>query len=77
MDFFDLVKTNRSYRGYDGNFKMTIQQLEHLVECARFCPSTVNMQPLKYFLSCDGDKWNHTRQCHVCGQAQRYYEASA
>ena len=55
MDFFDLVKTNRSYRGYDGNFKMTIQQLEHLVECARFCPSTVNMQPLKYFLSCDGE----------------------
>lgn len=51
MDFLELNKKNRSYRGYDENYKISRKQLEELVETTRFCPSSVNMQPLKYFLS--------------------------
>ena len=49
----DLIKANRSYRGYDHSRAVTKDELLHLVEAARLCPSSVNMQPLKYFLACD------------------------
>ena len=49
----DLIKANRSYRGYDHNRTVTKDELLHLVEAARLCPSSVNMQPLKYFLASD------------------------
>ena len=49
----DLIKANRSYRGYDHNRTVTKDELLHLVEAARLCPSSVNMQPLKYFLAYD------------------------
>lgn len=52
-DFLQLVKANRSYRGFDESVKVTRAQLEQLVEYARFCPSSVNFQPLKFYLSCD------------------------
>ncbi len=51
MDFMDLVKRNRSYRGYDESKKVTYEQLLQMVECARNAPSGANRQPLKYFLS--------------------------
>lgn len=53
MDFMERVKLNRSYRGFDQERKVTKAELETLVELARFCPSSINFQPLKYFLSCD------------------------
>ena len=46
----DLVQKNRSYRGYDESRKVTREELVHLVECARLAPSSVNMQPLRYYL---------------------------
>ena len=49
----DLIKANRSYRGYDHNRAVTKDELLHLVEAARLCPSSVNMQPLRYFLAYD------------------------
>ena len=49
----DLIKANRSYRGYDHSRTVTKDELLHLVEAARLCPSSVNMQPLKFFLACD------------------------
>lgn len=55
MDFLQLVKANRSYRGFDESVKVTRAQLEQLVEYARFCPSSINHQPLKFYLSCDPD----------------------
>lgn len=48
---YDLVKLNRSYRGYDHSYRFTRNQLEAYAECARLCPSSVNRQPLKYFLA--------------------------
>ena len=49
----DLVLLNRSYRGYDHSYTFTRQQLEAYVDLARLCPSSVNKQPLKYYLACD------------------------
>ncbi len=49
--FKDLVKLNRSYRGYDESYVMTKEVLLDLVDCARLSPSSVNAQPFKYFLA--------------------------
>ncbi len=53
MDFLQLVKHSRSYRGFDESVPVTRAQLERLVEYARFCPSSVNNQALRFYLSCD------------------------
>jgi nitroreductase len=50
---YDLVVKNRSYRGYDSHAPIDRKLLESFVECARLCPSSVNVQPLKYFIACD------------------------
>lgn len=50
MEFMELVRKNRSYRGYNENRPVTREELRKLVECARLCPSSVNAQPLKYRL---------------------------
>ena len=44
----DLVLKNRSYRGFDESVRIS---RERFVDCARLCPSSVNKQPLKYFLA--------------------------
>lgn len=46
----DLVKGNRSYRGYDESRYITTEELTSFVELARLTPSSVNAQPLKYYL---------------------------
>ena len=52
----DLVKKNRSCRGYNHSRKMTEQELLELVECARLCASSVNAQPLKYYMAWEEDE---------------------
>ena len=47
----DLVLKNRSYRGFDESVMISRETLEGFVDCARLCPSSVNKQPLKYFLA--------------------------
>lgn len=47
----DLVLKNRSYRGYDPSRKVTREELAGFVDCARLSPSSVNAQPLKYYLA--------------------------
>lgn len=49
--FLDLVKQARSHRGFRQDRKVTRQELEHLVECARFTPAARNDQMLKYYLA--------------------------
>ena len=51
MDFYELVKQNRSYRGYDESRKLTREELEYFVSCARLAPSSVNRQPFRYVLA--------------------------
>ncbi len=50
MKIRELVELNRSYRGYDESRRISREEMAELVECARLCPSTVNIQPLKYRL---------------------------
>ena len=47
----DLARKSRSWRGYDESRKVSREELVEMVECARLCPSSVNMQPLKYYLA--------------------------
>ena len=55
MDFKSLVERNRSYRGYDESFEITRSQLETLIGYARLAPSSINLQPLKYYISYKND----------------------
>ncbi len=49
--FLDLVKQNRSYRGYDHSRKITKEELEELVELTRYCAASANKQVLKFHIS--------------------------
>ncbi len=53
MDFKELVRKNRSYRGFDETRRIAREELIELAELARLCPSSVNKQPLKYHLACE------------------------
>lgn len=53
MKFKDLVLKNRSYRGFDRSRKVTREELLEMVDCARLTASSVNQQPLKYYLAYD------------------------
>lgn len=46
--FSDLVKFNRSYRGFDESYTFTEADLKEYVELARNTASGANRQPLKY-----------------------------
>ena len=47
----DLVKANRSYRGFDETYQFTKEQLAAYVDLTRFTASSVKAQPLKYHLA--------------------------
>lgn len=51
----DLIIKNRSYRRFDSNARITSDQVKSWIELARFSASGRNMQPLKYYISVDGD----------------------
>lgn len=52
----ELIIRNRSYRGYDESYKFTREQLMNYVDGARFCASSINIQPLKYFIAYENDE---------------------
>lgn len=47
----DLIIKNRSYRGYDETYYFTKEQLINYVDGARLCASSINIQPLKYYIA--------------------------
>lgn len=47
----ELVRKNRSYRGYDESVSVTSEQLYHLLSCGRLTPSSTNLQPLKFLVT--------------------------
>lgn len=55
MTFSDLIIDNRSYRRFFQNVVVERRALEKLVDLARLSASGQNLQPLKYFLSCDSN----------------------
>ena len=52
----ELVRKNRSYRGYDSSYQVTKEELLDLVDCARLTPSSINRQPLRYYLAWEKEK---------------------
>lgn len=52
----DLVKKNRSYRGYDESYRFSRKELAEFVDYARLTPSSVNAQPFKYYLAWEKDE---------------------
>lgn len=54
--FKDLVIANRSYRGFDENRKITKEEMLEFVDLTRYTASSVNMQPLKYYIAYEDDK---------------------
>ena len=51
MTVLELLQKNRSYRGFDEGFRFTREQLERYVDGTRYTASSVNKQPLRYYLA--------------------------
>jgi len=51
--FRDLVIKNRTYRGFDENYRIDRETLIELIDLTRFTASSANLQPLKYFAAAD------------------------
>ena len=47
--FKDLVMKNRTYRGFDENYRIDRATLLELIDLTRYTASSANLQPLKYF----------------------------
>ena len=47
----ELAKRNRSYRGYDENYRFTKEELMELVDVTRYAASSVNRQPFAYYIA--------------------------
>lgn len=60
----DLIVKNRSFRGYDESCVFTREQLMNYVDGARFCASSINIQPLKYFIAYDKEDVDKI-QCRI------------
>jgi nitroreductase len=52
----DLVLKNRSYRRFYQEVFIELETLRELVDLARLSASAMNLQPLKYVLSCEPQK---------------------
>lgn len=52
---YELLEKSRSYRGFDESRRITREELERMVACARLAPSAANIQPLKYYLAEDAE----------------------
>ena len=47
----ELVLKNRSYRGFDPSVRLTREELLELLDLARYTASSVNEQPLRYYIA--------------------------
>ena len=52
----ELLMKNRSFRGYDESFRLTRAELLELVDLTRYTASSVNQQPLKYYIASDPEE---------------------
>ena len=51
----DLIKKNRSCRGFDPNRRVTREEMDYILECARFGPNSMNKQAIKFYIARDED----------------------
>ena len=54
----ELVIKNRSYRGYDPKVRLTKEDLLELVDLTRYTASSVNEQPLRYYIAWERKRWS-------------------
>lgn len=54
-NFKELVQKNRSYRRFRPGAPLPRELMASFVDTARFAASSVNRQPLKYYISADAD----------------------
>lgn len=59
MTFHELVRKNRSIRGYDESVRVTKEELLELVDCARLSASSANLQTLKYYIAWEKEETEH------------------
>ena len=59
----DLVRRSKSIRRFDATHEVDVSTLRELVGLARFSPSAMNAQPLKFVLSADAGRNNMIYQC--------------
>jgi len=52
----EIVRKNRSYRRFDQGVSIELETLRELVDLGRLSASALNLQPLKYVLSCEPKK---------------------
>ena len=52
----ELLMKNRSFRGYDESFRLTRAELLELVDLTRYTASSINQQPLKYYIASDPEE---------------------
>jgi len=52
----EIVRKNRSYRRFYQDVPIKLETLRELVDLARLSASALNLQPLKYVLSCEPKK---------------------
>ena len=52
----ELVRKNRSYRRFHQDVPIKLETLRELVDLGRLSASALNLQPLKYVLSCEPKK---------------------
>ncbi|MBM3166960.1 MAG: nitroreductase, partial [Chloroflexi bacterium] len=52
----EIVARNRSYRRFHQEMSIELDTLKELVDLARLSASAMNLQPLKYYLSCEPQK---------------------
>lgn len=47
----EIIEKNRSYRRFYEDHEIPLEKLTELIDLARICPSSRNIQPLKYIIS--------------------------
>ncbi len=65
----DLVTANRSYRGFDETRKITREELMDMVDCARLTASSVNEQPLQYYLAWEKEEVDQIQKLTIWAKA--------
>ncbi len=55
----ELLQKSRSYRSFDRNVPLSEEQLRDWISDVRFCPSSINLQVLKFRMVLDGEECAH------------------
>ena len=63
MTFKELLKQNRSYRGFDESVPVTREQMEDMVDCTRYAPFSQNFQSFQYDLVCGKEECAAFQPC--------------